>query len=82
MGIIDADLSDIMKLKPRLAEPLGHMDWIIDHARLKQQEGFATSFFFVDGYFECGCGARGFSQFCMDIMTDRDLVRALWDVWE
>ena len=82
LGIADAELADILKLKPRREEPPAHLDWLVEHARRQQAAGFATSFFFVGGYFEWGCWTRGFSQFCMDLVSNQDLVRALWDVWE
>ncbi len=82
IGIMDADIDTIKKIQPKLQDPPKYFDWMIAQAKDYRERGFATCFFFTGGYFEWGCWGRGFSQFCMDIMVDRDLVRALWDVWE
>ena len=74
-------LEEIQKIKPSLSQPSKYLDWTIGVAKNYLGAGYATTYWAAGGFFEQGCYGRGYEQFCMDIMDDQDIVRALFDLW-
>lgn len=81
LGIADLTLEEIRKLKPKLPDPPKYMDWAIAQAKEFRAQGKAVSYFVCSGFFELGCWGRGYEQFVVEMMTEPDLVRALFDLW-
>jgi len=74
-------LEEIRELKSERVEPPKYLDWIINAAKEYLGAGYATTYWVSGGFFEAGCGTRGYELFSMDIMDDQDIVRALFDKW-
>jgi len=74
-------VEEIRKLKPEHVEPPKHLDWIINTAKDYRRAGYATTYWVSGGFFEAGCGTRGYELFSINILDDTDIVYALFDKW-
>ena len=78
----DWTLEDIKKIKPNFSEPpYRYMDWYIKTAKKYRESGYATTFWVSGGFFEMGCLVRGYDNFAIDLVSEHDIVKTLFDVW-
>ncbi len=79
--LADYTYEQIKKIKPELPEHNPYLEWSIETAKEYRRKGYATTYWVSSGFFELGCWARGYDRFAMDLITNPDLVRALFDLW-
>ncbi|HEY3377772.1 MAG TPA: uroporphyrinogen decarboxylase family protein [Armatimonadota bacterium] len=80
--LVDYSYEQIKALRPQpITSPPAHLDWLIDTAKSYRAGGYATTYWVSGGFFEAGCNARGYEQFAIDLLTEPELVQALFDLW-
>jgi uroporphyrinogen decarboxylase len=79
--LLHATLDDILKMKPQEVAPSPYIEWRRQVATTARQAGYAVSMSVCAGFFERGCWTRGYEQIAIDLLTEPDMVRALFDLW-
>ena len=77
----DATLDDVKQMRPNLAGPPKHLDWMIETAKTYRADGYATSCWLDCGFFETACWLRGYEQTAIDLVAEPDIFRTMCDVW-